>query len=203
MDIQLFQHLSWKGNLVSLKMLIVLCQRSVDCIWVVMSGLLILSDFLYIPLETPCNDVGKPVHFCNEIPFHGYHKHLFRVGRPLCGFWVHLLRWVDLDYLPWLPKFQDLVFQTRKQDARSHLFPHQFTFLWEVLSVSVGDLPSFLSPCAQQSLRQLQAPVGILALSGVSCSRQSIFRRGKTGKLAQAVISLPFRSHDWNQHIRK
>lgn len=77
-----------------------------------------------------------------------------------------------------------------------------------------GGLAFMLSPCAQQSLRQLQAPMGTLALSGVSCSRQSIFIRHpwtlspegtlkSLGKLAQAVISLPFRNHDWNQHLRK
>lgn len=119
MDSQLFQHLIEKYYVFSLKMLTVLLSKIHSLtvfMWMLCLSISFCQTFCTSLLQIPCNEVEKQVHLCNEIHFHGY-KHLLRVGRPLDGFRVPLLRLVGLDwFLLWLLKFQDLVFQTRKPE---------------------------------------------------------------------------------------
>lgn len=156
-------------------MLIFLCQRSVDsmCVGSYLGSLSI--SYPYIPLQIPYCGTETQIQFYNEIPTHGCYTHLLR--NPLViGYtcWDELIGFISAVITP----IQGLTFQTRKQGVGGHLLTHQFTFLREALTFTLGDFPSsFLVPVPQWRLRQLQVPVGTLAFNEVSCFRQPVFMR--------------------------
>lgn len=90
MAIQSFQVFYWKDHPFSPKMLIFLCQRSVDsmCVGSYLGSL--PNSYLYIPLQIPYYEVETQIQIYNEIPSQGCYTHLFR--SPLGGHRVHPLK---------------------------------------------------------------------------------------------------------------
>lgn len=176
MDIQSFQCFIGKTNLSPLK-----------CLYSFVKGPLTLCVWVHIWAPYPsvtCTSLCK----CHTMRWKS--RFSFTMRYPLMAATHICLEgpWMVVGYTLWdeligfvstvITPIQALTFQTRKQGVGGHLLTHQFTFLWEALTFTLGYFPSsLLVPVPQWRLTQLQVPLGTLAFNEVSCSRQPVFMR--------------------------